>query len=87
MLRLFIHAAKRQNKQGTYQLWTHENHAIQLYSNSFVQEKVDYIHLNPVRSGIVAKAEEYLYSSARNYAEMEGLLDIIQVTRLWKTYN
>ena len=87
MLRLFVHAAKRQNKKGTYQIWTHENHAIQLYSNSVIQEKVDYIHLNPVRSGIVVKPEDYLYSSARNYAEMESLLDIIQITRLWKSYK
>ena len=28
MLRLFSHAAKRQNKLGKYQVWTHENHAI-----------------------------------------------------------
>jgi REP element-mobilizing transposase RayT len=87
MLRLFMHAAKRQNKKGDYQVWTHENHAIQLYSNNVIQEKVDYIHLNPVRNGIVAKPEDYLYSSARNYAEMEGLLDIIKVDRLWKTYS
>lgn len=87
MLRLFMHAAKRQNKKGTHQVWTHENHAIQLFSNSVIQEKVDYIHLNPVRSGIVYKPEEYLYSSAKNYAEMEGLIDIIQVTKLWKTYD
>ncbi|HEY4786468.1 MAG TPA: transposase [Bacteroidales bacterium] len=86
MLRLFIHAAKRQNKKGTYQVWTHENHAIQLYSNEVIQEKVNYIHQNPVRSGIVSKPEEYLYSSARNYAGMENLLDIIQITKLWKTY-
>jgi REP element-mobilizing transposase RayT len=87
MLRLFMHAAKRQNKKGTYQVWTHENHAIELYSNEVIQEKVDYIHLNPVRSGIVSKPEEYLYSSARNYAEMENLLDVILITRLWKIYK
>ena len=87
MLRLFIHAARRQNKKGKYQVWTHENHAIELYSNEMIQEKVDYIHLNPVRSGIVHKPEEYLYSSARNYAGMEGLLDVILISRQWKTYN
>jgi REP element-mobilizing transposase RayT len=87
MLRLFMHAAKRQNKKGTYQVWTHENHAIQLYSNAMIEEKVNYVHSNPVRSGIVANPDDYLYSSARNYADMVGLLEIIQITRLWKTFN
>jgi hypothetical protein len=29
--------------------------------------KIKYIHNNPIRAGIVEKAEEYKYSSARNY--------------------
>jgi REP element-mobilizing transposase RayT len=86
MLRLIMHAAKRQNKKGSYQVWTHENHAIQLYSNEVIQEKVDYIHLNPVRNGLVTKPEEYLYSSARNYAEMDGFLTVVKISKLWKIY-
>ena len=58
MIRLFKHAAKRQNKNGEYQVWTHENHAIELSSNGFIESKVEYIHDNPVRSGIVRKAED-----------------------------
>ena len=33
----------------------HENHAIQLYSNQVMLQKVDYIHTNPVRNGLVEK--------------------------------
>jgi len=39
--------------------------------------KIKYIHENPVRSGIVEKAEDYLYLSARNYAGLEGVLEVI----------
>jgi len=85
ILRLFRHAAKRQNKKGDFQVWTHENHAIQVYGNSFIQSKVEYIHNNPVRAGIVRRAEDYKYSSAGNYAEQEGLLEIIPVELNWKT--
>ncbi|MFZ4705243.1 MAG: REP-associated tyrosine transposase [Bacteroidales bacterium] len=85
MLRLFAHAAKRQNKAGDYQVWTHENHAVEVYGNSFIQTKVEYIHNNPVRAGIVNKAEDYKYSSACTYADLEGLLDIIPVSLKWKT--
>jgi REP element-mobilizing transposase RayT len=85
MLRLFVHAAKRQNKDGDYQVWTHENHAIELYSNDFIQQKVEYIHNNPVRSAIVKNAEDYVYSSAGYYAGKESDLEIIPIVFKWKT--
>ncbi len=61
MLRLSAHAAKRQNKEGKYQVWTHENHAELIYSNSFIEQKLAYIHENLVRAGFVEKPEDYLY--------------------------
>ena len=39
----------------------------------------------PVRAGIVEKPEEYIYSSARNYAELESKIEIIKADILWKT--
>jgi len=85
ILRLFSHAAKRQNKEGEFQVWTHENHAIEVTSNSFIESKVDYIHNNPVRAGIVKRAEDYLYSSASVYSGDEGMVEIIPVTFRIKT--
>ena len=79
MTRLFSHAAKRQNKEGEYQVWTHENHAVEVYGNAFIQTKVRYIHDNPVRAGLVRNAEEYLYSSAGAYSGQDGLIDIIPI--------
>ncbi|HCX99454.1 MAG TPA: hypothetical protein DG754_04865, partial [Bacteroidales bacterium] len=76
--------AKFKGKQ-THQLWTHENHAEHLYSQKFIEQKVQYIHNNPVRSGIVANPEDYLYSSARNYAGLESVIDVIEVDFRWKT--
>lgn len=38
--------------------------------------KLHDIHLNPVRAGIVAKASDYIYSSAGNYVNDCGLLKI-----------
>ena len=38
--------------------------------------KLDYIHLNPVRSGLVSKGSDYIYSSAGNYIDNSGLLTI-----------
>jgi hypothetical protein len=42
-----------------------------------MDSKIKYIHENPVRAGIVETAADYLYSSARNYAGLEGVLEII----------
>jgi hypothetical protein len=61
------------------QIWTHENHAEIIYSNKFIDQKINYIHENPVRAEIVEHPEDYLYSSARNYADLQGVLDVIPV--------
>jgi len=41
-----------------------------------IETRLNYIYENPVRAGFVAHAEDYLYSSARNYAEMVSLIEI-----------
>ncbi len=79
MLDIFEFSAKQHKRNEKYQIWTHENHAEIIYSNQFMEQKINYIHQNPVRSGIVSQAEDYLYSSARNYAGLEGLIEIIDI--------
>ena len=81
MLKLFEFEAKKRKNVDNRQLWTHENHAMQLYSNDFIIEKLDYIHNNPVRAGIVENTEDYLYSSARNYAGLSSEIEIIELSR------
>ena len=48
-----------------------------IYSNKFFFQKLNYIHQNPIQAGIVDLAEDYYYSSARNYAELSAPLEII----------
>ena len=76
MLKRFEFSASTQQRNSKYQIWTHENHAIELHSNEFIDQKLDYIHQNPVRAGIVEHAEDYLYSSARNYSGLSSMLEI-----------
>jgi REP element-mobilizing transposase RayT len=76
MLNLFEFAAKRHKRNSKFQIWTHENHAEEIYSNEFIEQKIKYIHNNPVKAGIVEKAEDYLYSSARAFAGLDCLLDV-----------
>jgi REP element-mobilizing transposase RayT len=57
--------------------WRQDNHPKELITENFTRQKLDYIHHNPVEAGIVEKAEEYLYSSAKDYlTNRKGLLEI-----------
>jgi REP element-mobilizing transposase RayT len=76
MLKRFEFAARSKTNMTTSQFWTHENHAVEIYSDKFFFQKSEYIHQNPVRAGIVAKAEDYLYSSASNFMDKGGLIDV-----------
>lgn len=48
-----------------YSLWQHESNTFQVFSESMFMQKVNYIHLNPVRAGLVERAIDYRWSSAR----------------------
>lgn len=76
LLMIFRYHAKYNKRVNDQQLWTHENHAIELTFANMLSERINYIHENPVRAGWVEKAEDYLYSSARNYIRLKGLLEI-----------
>ncbi|TKK71659.1 transposase [Ilyomonas limi] len=76
IMKRFEFAAREHQRNSHYQLWTHENHAVELFTPAFTQQKMEYIHNNPVRTGIVEKPEDYLYSSARNYAGLKSVLEI-----------
>lgn len=76
MLKRFEFAARSHVRNSAYQFWTHENHAVELLTPAFTSQRLEYVHQNPVRAGWVEKPEDWLYSSARNYAGLPALLDI-----------
>ena len=76
MFSIFKEAASKHSRNEQYQLWTHENHAEEIFSPSFTLQKIKYIHNNPVRAGIVFRDEDYLYSSARDYVGEKGLVPV-----------
>ncbi len=57
---------KNSNVQGL-QFWQQNNHPIELYSQNVFDQKMDYIHANPIVFGFVTEAAHWKYSSARNY--------------------
>lgn len=50
-----------------YQFWKRESLGIELISPAVFEQKIDYIHNNPVRAGLCNNPEDYYYSSARFY--------------------
>ncbi|WP_428656306.1 REP-associated tyrosine transposase [Runella sp.] len=61
---MFQFFANRYAQNSEYMFWQKTNHPIELYSNRIIQQKIDYIHQNPVAAGIVTEPYYYLYSSA-----------------------
>jgi putative transposase len=49
-----------------------------IYTPEFAAQKLEYIHDTPVEAGLVEKAEEYIYSRARDYyyGRKSGLIKI-----------
>lgn len=76
LLDKFEYAGRYNPKITNYKFWQDGNHPVVLYSPQFTQQKINYIHNNPVKERVVAEPHEYLFSSARNYAGMDGLLDV-----------
>ena len=63
----FSIAADFARKGNEYKVWQSGSHAEAIVSDKFFCQKLEYIHQNPVRKGFVARPEDWLYSSARNY--------------------
>lgn len=67
---------KKNSNNQAFQFWQQDNHPIELWDNYMMDQKLEYLHQNPVVSEIVFKPEDYIYSSAIDYAGKKGLLDI-----------
>nr|MBC7613265.1 transposase [Pseudopedobacter sp.] len=58
------------------QFWQQNNKPIELWSAEVIDQKVEYIHNNPVVSGFVTEAHYWKYSSAIDYSGGKGVLEI-----------
>lgn len=76
MLERFRLATESHSRNKNYQFWQYGNHAEEIYSEKFMWSKIDYIHLNPVRAGILSKPQDYIFSSASNYVDGKGIIDV-----------
>jgi putative transposase len=75
-LRKLEHAVGRRRRR--YSLWDRHPDARLLLTEEMLMQRVKYTHMNPVRAGLVERAEDYRWSSVRIWAgrplESEPLL-------------
>ncbi len=67
---------KAHKKDRAYQFWQEGVHPEWIQNEAMLRQKVEYIHQNPVKRGYVDEAVHWCYSSARDYAGKEGLLEV-----------
>ena len=79
MLNRFEYAGKNDKKITNYKFWQEGNDAQEIYLNDYFNQKLNYIHYNPVKAEIVNREEDYRYSSAIDWAGGKGLLDVVIV--------
>lgn len=75
-LNIFKKAGQQNSNNSYYQLWQQHNHPIELSTNKKLNQRLDYLHMNPVKAGFVTRPEDWFYSSAKRYAGMDGILDL-----------
>jgi len=67
---------KRHKIDQQFQFWQESSHPQVIEHEDMMEQKINYIHNNPVKRGYVDDAVHWRYSSARNYAGLPGLIDI-----------
>jgi REP element-mobilizing transposase RayT len=73
--------AGTETERAEYKVWQDSFWEQTIYTEEFLKQKLNYIHLNPVRAGLVKSIEEYPYSSYRNYYLSDSHL--IEIDKEW----
>ena len=71
---------KAHKQETTYQVWQEGMQPKLIQTEAIMAEKINYIHNNPIKRGYVDEAKHWRYSSARDYENECGLIDI---ERMW----
>jgi putative transposase len=72
LLFMFNRTGKRNSNNKDFQFWQQGYHPIELSTDKMLGQRLDYVHENPVRAGIVFEPQDYVYSSAIDYYERQN---------------
>lgn len=76
MLPIFAKAGAANPNNTHFQFWRQDNRPVQLTTAAVFEQKLNYLHNNPVTEGDVEQAEDYVYCSAPAIAGKPGLLKL-----------
>lgn len=76
LLLYFKEAGKNNSRNSSFQFWQQNNQPIELTSNEMIDQRLNYLHQNPVEARLIDKAESWMYSSAIDYCGTKGLVNI-----------
>ena len=69
VLNQFEYYKKRNKTHTNYQVWQEGVHPQAITSEEMFRQKLNYIHFNPVKKGLVDDPVHWIYSSARDYLD------------------
>jgi putative transposase len=76
LLSMMGEAGMANGNNKDWQLWQQHNKPLEILIIEMFYQKLDYIHRNPVEAGFVENEEEYLFSSARDFYNRPGLIEL-----------
>lgn len=79
MVWLMERAGMRNSNNNEWQLWQQHNKPIEILNMEMFYQKMEYVHRNPVEAGFVENEEDYLHSSARDFFDKKGLIELSYV--------
>ena len=85
MLPMFKEAGAKSSNVQFGQFWQHDSRPIELWSPKVFNQKVEYVHNNPVVSGFVNEPCHWKYSSTIDYSGGKGLIEIHFFS--WNTHD
>ena len=79
MMSLFEKAGKSNSNNTNFQFWRQDNHPIHIKDDEHYSKTLEYIHNNPVSSGLVEDPAAYIWSSAKDYNNKKGLIPVMML--------
>ncbi|MNS99573.1 Transposase IS200 like protein [compost metagenome] len=79
LLWMMKRAASSTSNVSNRMLWQHHNKPIELFSAPVFEQKMHYLHHNPVVAGYVTEAHHWKYSSAIDYCGSKGFVKLIDI--------
>src|SRR5207249_1454475 len=73
--------ASELDSEGSHRIWQESFKAPPLWSLWMIWQKINYIHANPVKAGLVASAKDYRWSSFRAFYSGSG--ELLPVDQDW----